>query len=76
MSRAVCKYCKEEIQWIRTRSGKMMPCQKRRMVLIGLDGNTYTGYETHYAHCPQADEARRAYRRKKKVAHENPNSRR
>jgi hypothetical protein len=65
MGKAICKYCNEEIQWIRTASGKMMPCEKKRRVIIGLDGKTYTGYETHYAYCPQAEKARRAYRRKK-----------
>jgi hypothetical protein len=73
MSRAVCKYCGEKIQWIRTISGAMMPCEKKRKVIIGLNGKTYTGYETHYAHCPQADEARRAYRRKKVTGNANHN---
>jgi hypothetical protein len=67
MSIAKCKYCNEEIQWIRTRSGKFMPCQKKRMVVIGLNGESYMGYESHYAHCPQAEQARRAYRRKRMV---------
>ena len=94
-----CRYCNEEISWVRLRSGKAMPCEGDKpevyhvhlaqegkpmdrevchrlpqVVLVTLEGDVLRGrvaprsesgttpvegYESHFARCPGADEARR-----------------
>jgi hypothetical protein len=67
MPRAVCKYCGARIQWIRTTNGKLMPCEVKRLVIVDKDGNIHSGFESHYAHCSQADIARRQHAKKRMV---------
>jgi hypothetical protein len=71
MPRAICKYCRQEIQWIRTVKGKLMPCEMDRKVIMDRQGRVHGGFESHYAHCPQAEQARRAHQRKRMVTHAN-----
>lgn len=85
-SRSTCRSCGAAIVWIKTRSGKNMPCDPELIsfkesreggdLFITKDGNTVrgkrfdpigafpqkvlqTGYISHFATCPNADEHRR-----------------
>jgi hypothetical protein len=75
MPRAICKYCGCRIQWIRTVNGRMMPCEMNRLVIIDQNGETHSGYESHYAHCARAEIARRQHIKRRMIRNANLYSR-
>lgn len=76
-----CKSCGAEIIWIKTFSGKSMPCDPENIPFYAGEGKelfvtaggavvhgtrayaeselTHTGYISHFATCPNANEHRR-----------------
>lgn len=54
-----CKSCNREIVWIKMKSGKAMPCDPDKVVVVTEDGETVTGYTSHFATCPNANMHRR-----------------
>lgn len=61
-----CRACGAPIQWVLTSRGKKMPLDvKKRTIcviaetLTGLEiERMVSGYESHFANCPDADEMR------------------
>lgn len=49
-----CKGCGAEIVWIKTASGKSMPCDIDKVTIVTDDGKTVTGRIPHWATCPAA----------------------
>lgn len=44
-----CKSCGAEILWIKTIAGKQMPCNPKVKTIVTGVGQTYRGYESHWA---------------------------
>lgn len=59
---ALCSACKNAIVWLTTKNGRPAPVDPRQLRIISEDGSYHTGYESHFASCPEA--AR--FRKKKK----------
>lgn len=59
MHRDNCKGCGAPILWVRTSSGKFMPCEVGVLVIVDDAGHVHRGHESHYAHCPKAKDFRR-----------------
>jgi hypothetical protein len=57
-----CKSCQAEILWVRTESGKLMPCDPLLESFITQDGRVARGYKSHFSTCPHAN----AWRKKNK----------
>jgi len=52
---ATCRACGKEIHWIKSaKSGRMIPCETKRLSIITQRGEYVQGWESHYAHCPEA----------------------
>ncbi len=57
---AQCKTCKQNIHFIRSKvTGKPNPCNLKKYTIITAEGNVVTGWESHFATCPQADQHRK-----------------
>lgn len=54
-----CKACKQNIHFVETVKGRLMPCNPKKLTVITLMGDVVTGWEAHFATCPQADKFRR-----------------
>jgi hypothetical protein len=52
-----CRACGAEITWVRTESGKMMPCNLDAEI-IDDKGEKLVVLKPHWASCPQADQFR------------------
>ena len=59
MQKGTCKGCGHTIGWIRTVKGKNIPVDLRRLTITTAEGATVSGYESHYATCPQATHFRK-----------------
>ena len=60
-----CRSCSAAIRWITMRSGKPMPVNAEKTVIVVADekgehGVTMTGHISHFATCPNAKEHRRS----------------
>lgn len=53
-----CKSCNAEIVWIRTKGGRMMPCDPKVLTVVTDAGETVRGRETHWNTCPCAGQHR------------------
>ena len=57
--RGRCNSCGAEILWIGTEKGKPNhPVQPKRLKIVTDDGTIAQGHESHYAHCPNANQHR------------------
>ena len=41
-------------EWIKTTTGKAMPCDLNKVTIVTESGETVTGYTPHWATCPAA----------------------
>ncbi len=55
----VCKECKAQIRWIKTKNLKWMPVDPKLTTIITLEGETIGGYSPHWATCPNANSFRK-----------------
>ncbi len=55
-----CKGCGAEIVWIKTKSGKAMPCDTNKVIIVTDEGETVAGYTPHWATCPAAKRFKQA----------------
>ena len=53
-----CQYCHEPIQFIRSKKDSI-PCEITEKVIVLRTGEVVRGFESHFAYCPGADQARR-----------------
>ena len=53
-----CKGCGKPIQFIKKPDGKYHVCEIQKLTIITKDGAVVSGYESHFANCPYADEFR------------------
>ena len=49
-----CKGCNAEIVWIKTRNGKIMPCNVEKTTIVTEQGETIIGHIPHWATCPKS----------------------
>lgn len=49
-----CKGCNAEIVWIKTRNGKIMPCNAEKTTIVTEQGETIIGHIPHWATCPKS----------------------
>jgi len=54
-----CKACLDLIHFVETRAGRLMPCNPRKITVITVLGDVVSGWEAHFATCPQADKFRK-----------------
>ena len=54
-----CKACKEPIHFVETKNGRLMPCNQKKITVITVLGDVVSGWEAHFATCPQADKFRK-----------------
>ena len=54
-----CKACKQNIHFVETRKGRLMPCNPKKLTVITILGDVVSGWEAHFATCPQADKFRK-----------------
>jgi len=47
-----CKGCGKEIVWIKTKAGKIMPCNTEKTTIVTTSGETIVGHTPHWADCP------------------------
>jgi len=50
-----CRSCHAEIVWIKTSTGKLIPCDPKSVTVVTTDGKVVMGYTAHFATCPQAN---------------------
>jgi len=50
-----CKSCGESIHFVETRKGRLMPCNEKKLTVITVLGDVVSGWEAHWATCPQAE---------------------
>jgi hypothetical protein len=50
-----CRSCQAEIIWVKTKSGKVMPCDPLLESFITADGRVMFGYKSHFSTCPDAN---------------------
>ena len=59
LDRGTCRSCGAEILWVRSaRSGKPMPLNPGRKVVVTERGEVHNGYEPHWSSCPYAEQHR------------------
>lgn len=46
------KGCGAAVIWLKTTAGRPTPVDPRQLVVISADGAYHTGYESHFASCP------------------------
>ena len=49
-----CKGCGAEILWIKTKAGKIMPCNTDKTTIVTAQGETIIGHVPHWATCPKS----------------------
>lgn len=54
---AQCKSCGAEIEWLKTKSGKSLPVDKKPVWVQGSAG-PFECFRTHFETCPNADQHR------------------
>lgn len=55
-----CKGCGEEIEWIESKkTGKPMPVNPGKVVVVTQDGSVVTGQVPHWATCPRSADFRK-----------------
>jgi hypothetical protein len=55
---AICKFCRQEITWVKENAaGKMIPVNTTMVTIITYDGNVITGRQKHRDTCPAAKTA-------------------
>lgn len=55
-----CEKCSNDIRWVvMKKSGKRMPLDMGKRQIVTEDGETITGYESHFASCRFAKDFRR-----------------
>ena len=54
-----CKACKQNIHFVETKKGRLMPCNPKKLTVITVMGDVVSGWEAHFATCPQADKFRK-----------------
>ena len=54
-----CKACGQSIHFVETRTGRLMPCNEKKLTVITVLGDLVSGWEAHFATCPQADKFRK-----------------
>jgi len=62
-----CKGCGQPIHYVETLRGRRMPCNERKLTVITMLGDVVSGWEAHFATCPQADK----FRKKKQTEAKN-----
>lgn len=61
-----CKGCGKAVLWIQGKSGKWIPCDPTPKLTVVLeDGEVVSGFQSHFATCPQANQFRRERKEKK-----------
>ena len=63
-----CKGCKAEIGFIKTKQGKKMPVDPKKVTVVTKGGSVVTGYISHFATCPEAKQ----FRNKKNAQERKP----
>jgi hypothetical protein len=53
-----CKGCKAPIVWLKSESGKNIPCQAKRISIVTDVGKVVQGYEPHWGNCPNEEQFR------------------
>lgn len=56
---ATCKACGAPIHFVETKKGRFMPCNEKKITVITVLGDVVSGWEAHFATCPQADKFRK-----------------
>lgn len=46
------KGCGAAVIWLKTTAGRPTPVDPRKVVVCSADGSYHTGYESHFASCP------------------------
>jgi hypothetical protein len=59
MKPATCPWCGAPIEYVRTASGQLLPCDLKLFTVITADGRTVQGREVHHATCPNANQWRK-----------------
>ena len=59
MSDQRCRSCDAPVKWIKDRAGKWQICEAKPKLGYDADGTMRTIYESHYAHCPDAEKWRK-----------------
>lgn len=54
----VCRTCSRPIIFVRLTTGKDMPADPRKLTIVDDQGRIVSGYESHFATCPQAAQHR------------------
>ncbi len=54
-----CKGCDAELVWIRSASGKPIPCDPKELAIVTEDGRVVTGRIAHFATCSKVNQFRR-----------------
>lgn len=50
-----CRGCKADIIWVKTKAGKAMPCDPKKVTIVTEEGETVQGYIPHWVSCPVAN---------------------
>lgn len=56
---ATCRGCGAHIVWIRTKAGRLNPCDPKELAVVTEAGEVVRGRVSHFATCPRAGEFRR-----------------
>ncbi len=54
-----CKSCGAEIEFIRTKAGRLAPVNQKRITIVTNSGDVISGRQSHFASCPGASEHRK-----------------
>lgn len=52
MDNSKCRGCGQLINWIKMKSGKMMPVDPQQMTVITSEGQAVRGFIPHWSTCP------------------------
>jgi len=50
-----CRGCAQEIDWVKTKAGKLMPVDIPAVTVVTKEGEIVMGQISHFATCPKAD---------------------
>lgn len=64
---AICKSCGAEIDFIRTKAGRLAPVNQKRITIVTNSGEVISGRESHFSSCSGANEHRKPKDAKKTV---------
>ena len=54
-----CKACGAPIHFVESRKGRLIPCNEKKISIVTVMGDIVSGWEAHFATCPQADKFRK-----------------